>query len=199
MAQHAAALLSTERTNRAAVNGGGPVTYTDAASLGNAGGGSRVGLGGTRVAGNGTTQNNQNGTTTNGHSNGYEKKAGVAAPAQTVTAPPPQLPPSAPPPSNNRTTNALATTTSNQTPNGDDVIVIHVCDDNRRINRDFYCSRELLLAHMCYFQEYLCGETGYDDIDISVHCDVQPFWWSYSSLLARSIELHTHAQNSHAA
>ena len=76
MAQHAAALLSTERTNRAAVNGGGPVTYTDAASLGNAGGGSRVGLGGTRVAGNGTTQNNQNGTTTNGHSNGYEKKAG---------------------------------------------------------------------------------------------------------------------------
>ena len=27
--------------------------------------------------------------------------------------------------------------------NGDDVIVIHVCDDNRRINRDFYCSREV--------------------------------------------------------
>ena len=30
----------------------------------------------------------------------------------------------------------------------DDVIVIHVCDDNRRINRDFYCSRELLLQVM---------------------------------------------------
>ena len=177
MAQHAAALLSTERTNRAAVNGGGPVTYTDAASLGNAGGGSRVGLGGTRVAGNGTTQNNQNGTTTNGHSNGYEKKAGVAAPAQTVTAPPPQLPPSAPPPSNNRTTNALATTTSNQTPNGDDVIVIHVCDDNRRINRDFYCSRELLLTHMAYFTPYLADERRFEDIDISVHCDVHIFEW----------------------
>ena len=33
-------------------------------------------------------------------------------------------------------------------PRKDDVIVIHVCDDNRRINRDFYCSRELLLQVM---------------------------------------------------
>lgn len=39
----------------------------------------------------------------------------------------------------------------------DDVIVIHVCDDNRRINRDFYCSRELLLAHMAYFTPYLAN------------------------------------------
>ena len=69
--------------------------------------------------------------------------------------------------------------------------MIHVCDDNRRINRDFYCSRELLLAHMCYFQEYLCGETGYDDIDIFVHCDVRartaaPLPHSYSPLLLPS-------------
>ena len=55
-----------------------------------------------------------------------------------------------------------------------ELIVIHVCDDNRRINRDYCCGRELLLAHMCYFQEYLCGETGYDDIDISVHCTCVP-------------------------
>ena len=33
--------------------------------------------------------------------------------------------------------------------------MIHVCDDNRRMNRDFYCSRELLLTHMTYFSPYL--------------------------------------------
>ena len=38
------------------------------------------------------------------------------------------------------------------------MIVIHVCDDNRRINRDFYCSRELLLKHMTYFTPYLADE-----------------------------------------
>ena len=42
----------------------------------------------------------------------------------------------------------------------DDIIVIHVCDDNRRINRDFYCSRELLLQHMTYFTPYLADVRG---------------------------------------
>ena len=59
----------------------------------------------------------------------------------------------------------------------DDVIVIHVCDDNRRINRDFYCSRELLLRHMAYFAPYLADERRFDEIDISVHCDVHIFEW----------------------
>ena len=60
---------------------------------------------------------------------------------------------------------------------GDDVIVIHVCDDNRRINRDFYCSRELLLKHMTYFTPYLADERRFEEIDISVHCDVHIFEW----------------------
>ena len=60
---------------------------------------------------------------------------------------------------------------------GDDVIVIHVCDDNRRINRDFYCSRDLLLTHMTYFTPYLADERRFEDIDISVHCDVHIFEW----------------------
>ena len=59
----------------------------------------------------------------------------------------------------------------------DDVIVIHVCDDNRRINRDFYCSRELLLTHMTYFTPYLADERRSEEIDISVHCDVHIFEW----------------------
>ena len=50
--------------------------------------------------------------------------------------------------------------------------MIHVCDDNRRINRDFYCSRELLLKHMTYFTPYLADERRFEEIDISVHCDV---------------------------
>lgn len=59
----------------------------------------------------------------------------------------------------------------------DDLIAIHVCDDQRRISRDFYCSRELLLANMLYFQSYLSGARRYEDIDISVHCDVHIFEW----------------------
>jgi len=62
-------------------------------------------------------------------------------------------------------------------PRRDDVIVIHVRDDHRRINRDFYCSRELLLSHMHYFQAYLSGARQYEEIDISVHCDVHIFEW----------------------
>ena len=91
----------------------------------------------------------------------------------------------------------------------DDVIVIHVRDDNRcaaapltrsraseadlrgaaepcgcvkrptpprlrrrRINRDFYCSRDLLLRHMSYFQNYLSGERKYVDTAIPAHRDV---------------------------
>ena len=55
--------------------------------------------------------------------------------------------------------------------------MIHVCDDNRRINRDFYCSRELLLKHMTYFTPYLADERRFEEIDISVHCDVHIFEW----------------------
>lgn len=56
-------------------------------------------------------------------------------------------------------------------------IAIHVCDDVRRIRRDFVCNRELLLSHMRYFESYLTGLTSDDDIDISVHCDIDVFTW----------------------
>lgn len=60
----------------------------------------------------------------------------------------------------------------------DDVVVIHVCDENRQVNRDFCCKRDILVRHMKYFENFLAeNENGYDDIDISVHCDVEIFDW----------------------
>lgn len=59
----------------------------------------------------------------------------------------------------------------------DDDIVIHVCDEARKVNRDFTCSKKLLLKEMKYFESYLSASNQYDDIDISVHCDVYIFEW----------------------
>ena len=59
----------------------------------------------------------------------------------------------------------------------DDDIVIHVCDESRKVNRDFKCSKKLLLKEMKYFESYLSSSNQYDDIDISVHCDVYIFEW----------------------
>jgi hypothetical protein len=61
---------------------------------------------------------------------------------------------------------------------GDDVVIIHVCDENRQISKDFCCKRNLLVKYMKYFERFLAeNENGYDDIDISVHCDVEIFEW----------------------
>jgi len=56
-------------------------------------------------------------------------------------------------------------------------IIIHVCDENRKVNRDFACRRDLLLSEMRYFRNYLGGKDTCDDVDISVHCDVHIFEW----------------------
>jgi hypothetical protein len=55
--------------------------------------------------------------------------------------------------------------------------VIHVCDENRGINKDFTCRKDVLLSEMAYFRSYLNGSESCDDIDISVHCDIQIFQW----------------------
>ena len=54
-----------------------------------------------------------------------------------------------------------------------EVIVIHVFDENRKVNKDFTCEKELLVTHMKYFEKYLTEATSVDDIDISVHCDMK--------------------------
>ena len=63
----------------------------------------------------------------------------------------------------------------------EDVVVIHVCDETRQISKDFCCKRDILVKHMKYFEKFLQeNESGYDDIDISVHCDVDIFEWLMS-------------------
>ena len=53
------------------------------------------------------------------------------------------------------------------------MIVIHVCDEGRRLTHDFRCPKHVLLSEMAYFRSYLDGTESADDIDISVHCDMQ--------------------------
>jgi hypothetical protein len=86
-------------------------------------------------------------------------------------------------------------TTSN--PSTTSIIVIHVCDETKQIKKDFTCPRDLLLKEMKYFTNNLnlngapSSITGgssstisssslykrLDEMDISVHCDVNIFDW----------------------
>ncbi|XP_064612610.1 SANT and BTB domain regulator of class switch recombination-like [Liolophura sinensis] len=58
------------------------------------------------------------------------------------------------------------------------VMVIHVCDEAKNLKQDFQCSRDLLVKEMQYFAEYLSTDAQrWEEVDISVHCDVQIFDW----------------------
>lgn len=61
--------------------------------------------------------------------------------------------------------------------NNHNQIIIHVCDENKKMNKDFKCDRTLLLNNMKYFEKYLSDSKNLDDIDISVHCDINIFDW----------------------
>lgn len=57
-------------------------------------------------------------------------------------------------------------------------MVIHVCDEAKNLKQDFVCPRELLISEMRYFAEYLSVDPQrWEEVDISVHCDVQIFDW----------------------
>jgi len=60
-----------------------------------------------------------------------------------------------------------------------DCVVIHVCDDNRDLEKNFECDRQLLLDKMTYFGQYLKQDPQQKemDVDISVHCDILVFEW----------------------
>ena len=46
------------------------------------------------------------------------------------------------------------------------------------VKQDFLCPRDLLVCEMKYFAEYLSLEPQrWEEVDISVHCDVQIFYW----------------------
>lgn len=45
------------------------------------------------------------------------------------------------------------------------------------MNKDFKCDKNLLITNMKYFEKYLSDSKTLDDIDISVHCDINIFDW----------------------
>ncbi|KAH0622881.1 hypothetical protein JD844_025706 [Phrynosoma platyrhinos] len=57
-------------------------------------------------------------------------------------------------------------------------MVIHVCDEAKNLKEDFVCPRDLLISEMKYFAEYLSVDAQrWEEVDISVHCDVHIFNW----------------------
>lgn len=46
------------------------------------------------------------------------------------------------------------------------------------MKQDFTCPRDLLISEMRYFADYLSVEAQrWEEVDISVHCDIQIFDW----------------------
>jgi len=59
----------------------------------------------------------------------------------------------------------------------DEEITIHVCDEAKRVNKDFKCSKSILMNRMKYFESHLQNCQAVEDLEISVHCDVDIFDW----------------------
>lgn len=55
-------------------------------------------------------------------------------------------------------------------------LTIHVCDEVKNVSRDFTCSQKLLVSKMGYFADITSGQK-LEDMDISVHCDLDIFDW----------------------
>uniref|UniRef100_A0A1Q3FT16 SANT and BTB domain-containing protein n=1 Tax=Culex tarsalis TaxID=7177 RepID=A0A1Q3FT16_CULTA len=55
-------------------------------------------------------------------------------------------------------------------------VIIHVCDEVKGTSRDFSCPQKLLISKMGYFADVTAGQR-LEDMDISVHCDLQIFEW----------------------
>ncbi|CAG5047264.1 unnamed protein product [Parnassius apollo] len=62
----------------------------------------------------------------------------------------------------------------NQKQDGD--VEIHVCDEIKGLKKDFRCPQKLLVSKMGYFADVTAGQR-LEDMDISVHCDIQIFDW----------------------
>ncbi len=57
-------------------------------------------------------------------------------------------------------------------------ISITVCDESKTLKRQFSCNRLLLIREMRYFADYLKDEPDQaEEVDISVHCDIDIFQW----------------------
>jgi hypothetical protein len=66
-------------------------------------------------------------------------------------------------------------------------ITITVCDEAKNLKRQFTCNRTLLIREMRYFADYLKDEPDQiEEVDISVHCDLDIFQWLMSFVNRRS-------------
>lgn len=68
-------------------------------------------------------------------------------------------------------------------------ITITVYDEAKTLKRQFSCNRSLLIREMRYFADYLKDEPDQiEEVDISVHCDLDIFQWLMSFVNRRSAE-----------
>lgn len=51
-----------------------------------------------------------------------------------------------------------------------------MCDEVKGVSKDFMCPQKLLVSKMGYFADVTSGQR-LEDMDISVHCDLQIFEW----------------------
>lgn len=66
-------------------------------------------------------------------------------------------------------------------------ITITVCDEAKNLKRQFTCNRTLLIHEMRYFADYLKDDPDQvEEVDISVHCDLDIFQWLMSFVNRRS-------------
>ncbi|XP_001984205.2 uncharacterized protein KIAA1841 homolog [Drosophila grimshawi] len=79
-------------------------------------------------------------------------------------------------------------------------VVIHVCDEVKNTSRDFTCPQSLLVSKMGYFADVTAGQR-LEEMDISVHCDIQIFDWlmKWIKHSAQSQELQAPGQSNVAA
>lgn len=72
-------------------------------------------------------------------------------------------------------------------------MVIHVCDEAKNLKEDFVCPRDLLISEMKYFAEYLSVDAQrWEEVDISVHCDVHIFDWLIRYVKRNSTDSEAH-------
>ncbi|KAM8710630.1 hypothetical protein ACLKA7_017281 [Drosophila subpalustris] len=79
-------------------------------------------------------------------------------------------------------------------------VVIHVCDEVKNTSRDFSCPQSLLISKMGYFADVTAGQR-LEEMDISVHCDIQIFDWlmKWIKHSAQSHELQAPGQSNFGA
>lgn len=68
-------------------------------------------------------------------------------------------------------------------------VIIRVCDELKGVSRDFSCPQKLLVSKMGYFADVTAGQR-LEDMDISVHCDLQIFEW-----LMKWVKKDTHSSD----